>query len=69
MEVNGQLHAQAALLPGKLSPVLIGQEAGRAAEPVWKLWIRENPYSTGNRNRAVQPVTRRYFIRCKGPSS
>jgi hypothetical protein len=28
MEVSGQLHSPAALLPGKESPVPIGQEAG-----------------------------------------
>jgi hypothetical protein len=35
MEVNGQLHAPSALLPGKEPLVSIGQEAGWAPEPVW----------------------------------
>jgi hypothetical protein len=35
MEVSGQLHAQAAKLPEKKLPVLIGQEAGWAPEAVW----------------------------------
>jgi hypothetical protein len=36
MEVSGQLHAPAALLPpGKGPPVPIVQETGWAPEPVW----------------------------------
>jgi len=34
MEVSGQCHAPAVLLPGKKPPIPIGQEAGWAAEPV-----------------------------------
>jgi hypothetical protein len=37
-EVSGQLHAPAALPPGKEHPVHIGQEAWRAPEPVWTRW-------------------------------
>jgi len=33
MKVSGQLHAPAALPPGKEPLVSIGQEAGRAPEP------------------------------------
>jgi hypothetical protein len=51
MEVSGQLHAPAALLP-----VPIGQEAGCSPEPVWTLWTTENPCPTGNRIPDVQPV-------------
>jgi hypothetical protein len=35
MEVSGQLHAPAALPPGKEPLVSIGQEAGWAPEPFW----------------------------------
>jgi hypothetical protein len=38
MEVSEKLHAPAALSPGKEFLVSIGQEAGWAPEPVWKLW-------------------------------
>jgi hypothetical protein len=33
--MSGQLHAPAALTPGKEPPVRIGEEAGWASEPVW----------------------------------
>jgi hypothetical protein len=42
MEVNGQLHAPAALSPGKELPVPTGYEVRWAPEPVWMLWRREN---------------------------
>jgi hypothetical protein len=35
MDVSGQLHAPAALSPGKELPVSIGYEAKWAPEPVW----------------------------------
>jgi len=35
MEVSGQLHAPAALPPGKEPLVPIGYEAGWAPEPFW----------------------------------
>jgi hypothetical protein len=38
MEVSGQLHAPAALPPGKGPLVPIGQEAGWAPEPFWTRW-------------------------------
>jgi len=41
MEVSGQLHASAALLPGKESLVPIGWEAWWAPQPVWTRWWRE----------------------------
>jgi hypothetical protein len=41
MEVSGQLHSLAALLPGKETLVPIGWEAGWASEPVWTRWWRE----------------------------
>jgi hypothetical protein len=34
MEVTGQLHVPVALLQGKWTPVLIGQEGGWTPEPV-----------------------------------
>jgi hypothetical protein len=41
MEVSGQLHATAALLPGEENLVSIRQEAGWVPEPVWTRWWRE----------------------------
>jgi hypothetical protein len=41
MEVSGQLHAPAALLPMNQLSVPIGYEAEWAPEPVWTLWRRE----------------------------
>jgi hypothetical protein len=38
MEVSGQFHVSAALLPGKEPLVPTGREAGWAPEPVWTLW-------------------------------
>jgi hypothetical protein len=50
MEVSGQLHSPAALLPGKQPPIPIVYEAGWDPEPVWTLWRRKNV------TPAVQPV-------------
>jgi hypothetical protein len=41
MEVNGQLHAPAALHPGKQPLVTTELEAGWAPEQVWTRWWRE----------------------------
>jgi hypothetical protein len=58
MEASGQLHALAALHPGKELPVLIRQEVG----PLCMLWSREKFLAfTGNRTPAVRPVARRYI--------
>jgi hypothetical protein len=40
MEVSGQLHVPAALVPEKKYAVLFGREAAYTPEPVWKLWRR-----------------------------
>jgi hypothetical protein len=55
MEVSGQLHAPAALLPGKMPPVPIEWEVGWIPEPVWSTWSRENswPYRESNSNPSV----------------
>jgi hypothetical protein len=42
LEVSGQLHAPAALSPGKEPPVPIGLEAGWAPDPGWTTWRSEN---------------------------
>jgi hypothetical protein len=52
MEVSGQLHAPAALSPGKSLP-----------GPVWTTWGKENSWSYRNSNfdpSVVQPVVSRY---------
>jgi hypothetical protein len=41
MDVSGELHAMAALPPGKEPPIPIGLEARWTIEPLWKLWERE----------------------------
>jgi hypothetical protein len=49
MELSGQLHDPAALLPDKEPPVSTRQEAGWAPEPVWTQWRREKfPAPAGN---------------------
>jgi hypothetical protein len=40
--VSVQLHAAAALPPGKRPPLSIGFEVGWALELVWMMWGREN---------------------------
>jgi hypothetical protein len=55
MEVSGQLHAPAALLPEEEPPVPIGYEAGWAPEPIWTRWWREKfPAPAGNRTLEPQ---------------
>jgi len=47
MEVSAKLYLAAP----------IGYEAGRAPEPAWTRWLREEaPFPTGNRTPLVQPV-------------
>jgi hypothetical protein len=63
LEVSGQLHAPAALPPGKVPTVLIGYEAGWAVESVWTTWRRENycPYRDSISDPSVVlPVASRY---------
>jgi hypothetical protein len=38
LEVSGQLHTPAVLLPGKELPIPIGDEVGCTPEPVWITW-------------------------------
>jgi len=38
MEVTGQIHAPAALLPGKKPLVPVGEVVGWATEPFWTRW-------------------------------
>jgi hypothetical protein len=59
-EVSGQLHAPAALLPGKEPPVPIGKKNGWVPNLVWTLWSTEKSLApAGNRTTAVQHITRR----------
>jgi len=44
MEVSGELHAPAALPPGKEPPFTMGEEAGYIPEPVRRRWRREEIY-------------------------
>jgi len=41
MEVNGELHASAALLPAKSLPVAVAQKAGWAPQQVWTVLRRQ----------------------------
>jgi hypothetical protein len=56
MKVSGQLHAPAALLPGKEPPIPMGEEAVWAPEPILMLLRRKNLALTGNRTPIVQHV-------------
>jgi len=50
MEVSGQLHAPAALLPEESPLIPIGYEAGWASEMVWTQWCGEKfPAPVGTR--------------------
>jgi hypothetical protein len=61
MEVSSQLHAPAALLPGKVPPAPIGKEVRWASESVWMLCSREKSSTlAGNRTPSVQHVASRY---------
>jgi hypothetical protein len=56
LEVRGQLHAPAALSPGKAHPVSIGKEAGWAPKFAWTKWREEiNLSPTGARNPTSSP--------------
>jgi hypothetical protein len=58
-----ELHAPAALPPGKEPPVPIGQEVGWTSEPVWMIWRSENswPHRASNSDSlVVNPVASRY---------
>jgi len=54
MEVSGQLHAPAALLPVKEPMVLIVEEAGWAPEPFWTRWWREK-FSASTGSQTLEP--------------
>jgi hypothetical protein len=60
--VSGQLHAPAALLPGKELPLPtpIGYEAGWVPEPVWTLWRRQNSWPYRDSNSDPSAVHHRY---------
>jgi hypothetical protein len=54
IQMSGQLHAAAALPPGKEPLIQIEEEARQAPEPAWMLWEREKSLvPTGNRNPVV----------------
>jgi hypothetical protein len=59
--LRGQLHASAAIFPGKEPLVPIGQEADWIAEPVWTLWRREASLVPAAKYiSVVEAVSRRY---------
>jgi hypothetical protein len=58
MEVNGQLHAPAALPSGNEPLIPIGQEAGWAPESVWTQWGREK--FPGFKPLIIQPIAQHY---------
>jgi hypothetical protein len=53
--MSGQFHVPAALFPAKEPQIIIGQEAGWATEPVWKMWRGEksHPYRESNSDPSV----------------
>jgi hypothetical protein len=57
MDVSGQLHATAALPPGKEHPIPTVYEAEYAPELAWTRWRGEIiPAPARNRTPVVQPV-------------
>jgi hypothetical protein len=61
MEVSGQLHAPAALLPEKQLLVPIAQEAGWAPELLWMQWWEEKfPAHARPRTPIIQTIAQRY---------
>jgi hypothetical protein len=61
MGVSGQRHDWAALYPrGKNPPVLIGQEAGWAPEPIWTQRREHKSSAVGDRTPVVQSVVSHY---------
>jgi hypothetical protein len=61
MKVSGQIHAPAALTPGKEPAVLTGWEVGWDPEPVRTLWRKGKSLApAGNGTPAVNTVPRRY---------
>jgi hypothetical protein len=61
MEVSGQLHAPAALPPGKEPSVPIEYEVGWTPDPVLTTWGSENSCSHSHSDPlVVQPVASRY---------
>jgi hypothetical protein len=59
MEASGQLHAPAALPPGKAPPIPTGYEAWWAPESVWMLWRRDKSCTARNRTQVVQLIVHR----------
>jgi hypothetical protein len=60
-EASGQIHASAALPPGKEPPLYIGYEAGWAPEPVCTLWRRKKSLAPAwNQTPTFQATARPY---------
>jgi hypothetical protein len=60
MEARYQLHATAALTPGKEPPVPNELVAGWDPISVWTLWRREKSCTAGNPRQALQDAARRW---------
>jgi hypothetical protein len=71
MEVSGQLHASAALLPGKEPPIPSGYEVGWTPEPVWTTWRRESswPYRDSELWPLGRPAYSQSLHQLRYPSS
>jgi hypothetical protein len=71
LEVSDQLHARAALPPGKEPPVSIGYEVGWTPEPVWTTWRRENswPYRNSELRPLGRPTRSQSLYRLRYPGS
>jgi hypothetical protein len=71
LEMSGELHAPAALPPGKEHPVHIGEEVGWTPEPVWTTWRRENswPYKDSKSDLLGRPARSQSLYRLHYPGS
>jgi hypothetical protein len=62
MEVSGQLHAPAALTPGKEPPAPIEQEGRWAPESVWVLWRREKSCTKRTKIKGQNKEIKTHFM-------
>jgi hypothetical protein len=60
--MSGQLHAPAALSPGKETPISIVEETGYTSELVWTLWRTEEEKGRGANVTAHHLVPRSKMV-------